>query len=68
MKKYSATHQWVEVQDGIATIGITKHAAEQLGEITFIEIPEINRIFQAGECFGTVSFYCYFRQDRLYSA
>ena len=54
MKKYSATHQWVEVQDGIATIGITKHAAEQLGEITFIEIPEMNRIFQAGECFGTV--------------
>jgi len=54
MKKYSATHQWVEVENGIAAIGITRHAAEQLGEITFVEIPEMNRIFQAGDCFGTV--------------
>ena len=54
MKKYSKTHQWVEVVDGIATLGITKYAAEQLGELSFVELPEVGRQFQAGECFGTV--------------
>ena len=42
MKKYNEEHEWVEVHDGIALIGISDFAVEQLGDITFIELPELN--------------------------
>ena len=41
--KFSKEHEWVEVVDGIATIGITKHATEMLGDIVFVEVPEIGK-------------------------
>jgi len=40
MVKYQKTHEWVDVAGDIATIGISAHAAEQLGEIVFVELPE----------------------------
>ena len=39
-KKFSKKHEWVEVNGDIATVGITKHATEMLGDIVFVEVPE----------------------------
>jgi glycine cleavage system H protein len=47
-KKYSKKHEWVELNGEIATIGITKHATEQLGDIVFTEVPEKGKAFDAG--------------------
>ena len=49
MKRFSEEHQWVEIKDGVATIGITAYAAEELGEITFIELPEVGTVFAQGD-------------------
>ena len=47
--KYSKTHEWIRVDGDRATIGITAHAAEELGEIVFLELPEVGRIVAAEE-------------------
>jgi glycine cleavage system H protein len=39
-KKFSKQHEWISTDGEVATIGITKHAAEMLGDIVFIELPE----------------------------
>ena len=39
-KKYSKQHEWVFIEGDIATVGITKHAAEMLGDIVFVELPD----------------------------
>jgi len=39
-KKYSKKHEWVSLEGDVATIGITKHAAEMLGDIVFVELPD----------------------------
>ena len=39
-KKYSKQHEWVAVEGDVATIGITTHAAEMLGDVVFVELPE----------------------------
>ncbi len=44
--KYTEDHEWVSVEGDIATVGITNHAAEQLGDVVFVELPE------AGASFG----------------
>ena len=41
--KYSKDHEWVVVEGGIATIGITNHAQEQLGDVVFVELPAIGK-------------------------
>lgn len=41
--KYSKDHEWVIVEGGIATIGITNHAQEQLGDVVFVELPAIGK-------------------------
>ena len=47
-KKYSKDHEWIELNQDIATVGITNHAQESLGDIVFVDLPEINKIFKAG--------------------
>ena len=47
-KKYSQKHEWVELDGDTATIGITKHATEQLGDIVFTEVPDKGKTFEAG--------------------
>lgn len=48
--KYTATHQWVRMEaDGTATVGITDHAQEQLGDVVFVQQPEIGRQVRRGE-------------------
>lgn len=51
---YSQTHEWVRVQDNRATIGITDHAQSELGDIVFVELPNVGTKIQAGMPFGTV--------------
>lgn len=47
--KYVESHEWVKVEDDIAIVGISEHAAEQLGEIVFVELPEEGDEFGAGD-------------------
>lgn len=52
---YTKDHEWVRLQaDGTAVVGITDYAQESLGDITFIEFPEIGATFDRGEVFGVV--------------
>lgn len=46
--KYTKTHEWVSVEDDIATIGITDHAQELLGEMVYVELPEIGTEVTSG--------------------
>lgn len=53
--KYTATHQWVRLEgDGTATVGITDHAQEQLGDVVFVQQPEVGRTFRQGETCAVV--------------
>ncbi|MEZ5849111.1 MAG: glycine cleavage system protein GcvH [Hyphomicrobiaceae bacterium] len=54
MEKFSKDHEWVRVDGEIATIGITRHATEQLGDVVFVELPEIGRKVGAGEACAVV--------------
>ena len=48
---YTKEHEWVKVEGGIATFGITQHAQEQLGDIVFVELPEVgDEVEQFTEC------------------
>ena len=48
--KYTASHEWVRTEaDGSLTIGITDHAQEALGELVYVELPEVGRVVAAGE-------------------
>ena len=47
--KYTKEHEWVQLVDGVATIGITNFAQEQLGDIVFIELPEVEQEIREGE-------------------
>ena len=53
-KKYSREHEWVSIKKNIATIGITNYAQESLGDIVFIELPEIGRLVKRGEQVGVI--------------
>lgn len=52
--QYTKTHEWVRIEDGVATIGITDHAQEELGDVVFVELPEGGATFEAGDSFGAV--------------
>lgn len=52
--KYTEDHEWVKVDGGRATVGITHHAQDQLGDIVFVELPEVGRDLAKGETFGVV--------------
>ena len=53
-KKYSKEHEWISLENEIATVGITNHAQDSLGDIVFIELPEIGKIVKAGDQVGVV--------------
>lgn len=46
---YTKTHEWVSLEDGVATIGITDFAQSQLSDLTFVELPEVGAEFSAGD-------------------
>jgi glycine cleavage system H protein len=52
--KYTSDHEWVSMEDGVATIGVTDFAQSELGDIVFVEFPEVGDSFEIGETFGTI--------------
>lgn len=52
--KYSSDHEWVKVEGNKATIGITDFAQDQLGDVVFVEVPEIGAEINAKEGLGTI--------------
>jgi len=51
---YTKEHEWIRVDEGIGTIGITDHAQKELGDIVYVELPKPGDHVTAGESFGTV--------------
>jgi glycine cleavage system H protein len=54
VERYTKDHEWVRVENGIATVGITEHAQEQLGDIVFVEVPEPGRQAKQGDAVAVV--------------
>ncbi len=52
--KYTEDHEWVKAEGDSATIGITSHAAEQLGDLVFVELPAVGATFSKGDTAATV--------------
>ena len=52
--QYTRSHEWIRTEGDTATIGITDHAQDELGDIVFVELPETGATFDAGDSFGTV--------------
>jgi glycine cleavage system H protein len=52
--RYSKDHEWLRVEGDRGTVGITDYAQKQLGDVVFVELPEVGRALAAGEVFGTV--------------
>ncbi len=51
---YTSEHEWVKLEGNIATIGITDFAQSELGDIIFLEFPNIDEHFSSGDVFGTI--------------
>ena len=52
--QYTKSHEWVRTEGDTATIGITDHAQDELGDVVFVELPDEGDTFDAGDSFGTV--------------
>ena len=52
--RYTKDHEWVRAEGDVATIGITAYAADQLGDIVFVELPDVGRSFDQFATFGVV--------------
>jgi glycine cleavage system H protein len=52
--KYTKDHEWIRVADGEAEVGITDYAQQQLGDVVYVELPEVGREVRQGEVFGTI--------------
>ena len=52
--QYSEQHEWLSLDSDVGTVGITDYAQSQLGDIVFVELPEVGEFLQAGQSFGTV--------------
>ena len=51
---YSKEHEWVRVQDDICVLGITEFAQQELGEVVYVELPEVGQVFDANDEIGTI--------------
>ena len=54
MTKFTEDHEWLNLADGVATIGITNHAVEQLGDLVFVELPQVGAQLAKGDVAATV--------------
>ncbi|MBP7778983.1 MAG: glycine cleavage system protein GcvH [Acidobacteria bacterium] len=52
--KYTKDHEWVRIEDGHGTVGITNFAQQQLGDVVFVELPEVGTALTLGQPFGTI--------------
>jgi len=53
-RRYTKEHEWVKVAEGAAAVGITDFAQRELGDIVYVELPEIGRTVAAGDVLGTI--------------
>ena len=53
-KKFSKQHEWVSIEGEVATVGITKHASEMLGDVVFVELPEKGKSIEKNDQVGVV--------------
>ncbi len=53
-RHYSKEHEWIQVDGGEATLGITDFAQDQLGDIVYVELPEVGARLEAGDVLGTI--------------
>lgn len=54
MKKYTKTHEWIELVDEIGIVGITNHAQENLGDVVYVELPNVGKKVKKGEVVLTI--------------
>lgn len=47
--KFTDSHEWIQIKDGVGTVGITDHAQKQLGEVVYIELPAVGKQVRAGQ-------------------
>ena len=52
--KYTKDHEWVRFDGTDARVGITEYAQKQLGDVVYLELPEVGRLLKQGEVFGTI--------------
>ncbi len=53
-RKYSKEHEWVLVEDGVATVGISEFAQDQLGEVVYVDLPASGDTLSVGDSFGEI--------------
>ena len=51
---YTREHEWVRVEDDVCVLGITEFAQHELGEVVFVELPEVGQVFDSGDELGTI--------------
>ena len=52
--KYTKDHEWIELAGDRGRVGITDYAQQQLGDVVFMELPEVGAVLRAGQSFGTI--------------
>ena len=52
--KYSEQHEWLSLDGDVGTIGVTDYAQSQLGDIVFVELPQVGDVLEKGQSFGTI--------------
>ncbi|HVK03093.1 MAG TPA: glycine cleavage system protein GcvH [Armatimonadaceae bacterium] len=52
--RYTKSHEWIKVDGDVVTIGITDHAQEELGDVVYVELPEVGRVLANDDVFGNV--------------
>jgi glycine cleavage system H protein len=53
-RKYSEDHEWIDISGDRGRVGITDYAQQQLGEVVYVDLPDVGATFKQGESFGTV--------------
>lgn len=53
-RKYSKDHEWAQISDSVATVGITEFAAESLGDVVFVDMPDVGTVLTQGEKYGDI--------------
>ncbi|WP_029042083.1 glycine cleavage system protein GcvH [Cucumibacter marinus] len=53
-RKFTEDHEWIDIADGVATVGITDYAQEQMGDVVFVELPEAGTEVKKGDAIAVV--------------
>jgi glycine cleavage system H protein len=53
-RKYTKDHEWIRLSDGVSEVGITDYAQQQLGDVVYLELPDVGAQVDAGQSFGSI--------------